>query len=209
MAASSKKNNKRSGNPAKRSTAKTWKRERGEDLELPSGNVALVKRPGPQALLSEGILPDTLMPIVQQAISKGKGLRPQDMKKALEDPAKVADMLDSMDRLMVQVVIEPKVAYHKCRKLVDMGGATAGPAHDEWVSIPEHMRDGETECENCGKVHPATDDFIYADDVDMEDKMFIFNYAVGGTRDLERFRSEHAARVGDLSDGSGDEDPTE
>lgn len=31
---------------------------------------------------------------------------------------------------------------------------------------------------------------IYADMVDLEDKMFILNYAVGGTRDFERFRRE-------------------
>lgn len=31
---------------------------------------------------------------------------------------------------------------------------------------------------------------IYADMVDLEDKIFLMNYAVGGTRDLERFRGE-------------------
>lgn len=31
---------------------------------------------------------------------------------------------------------------------------------------------------------------IYCDMIDLEDKMFIMNFAVGGTRDLEKFRSE-------------------
>lgn len=42
---------------------------------------------------------------------------------------------------------------------------------------------------------------IYVSSVDLDDKMFLFNYAVGGTRDLERFRKEHAAVVGSVDDG--------
>jgi hypothetical protein len=173
-----------SGNPAKSvSTAKGWKRNKGEELELPSGNVALVKRPGPQALLSKGILPDTLMPIVQQAIKSGKGLRPEDTEAMMKDPEKIVEMLDAMDRLLVEVVVEPTVAYHK--ELID----------DEWVDIPADERDEDT--------------FVYTDDIDMDDKMFVFQYAVGGTRDLERFRHEHAAGLGNLPDGSGDENTSE
>lgn len=39
---------------------------------------------------------------------------------------------------------------------------------------------------------------VYADMVDVGDKMFLFNYAVGGTRDLESFREGLAADVGGL-----------
>lgn len=193
MAASTnKKKPGRSGNPAKKATtAKGWKRNKGEEIELPSGNVALVKRPGPQALLSKGILPDTLMPIVQQAIKSGKGLKGDDVGNLLKDPEALVHMLDAMDRLLVEVVVEPAVHYH--RKLVVQDKDSA--AEDEWVVIPETDRD--------------RDAFIYTDDVDEDDKMFIFNYAVGGTRDLETFRREHTARLGDLSDGAGDEDTSE
>lgn len=203
MAASTTKKKTSKGNPAKATVANKWKKQKGEELELPSGNVALVKRPGPQALLSEGVMPDTLMPIVQQAISRGKGLKPQDID--LKDPKVIGDMLGAMDKLMIKVVVEPKVAYDKClKKLDDMGGVTPGPAHEEWVTIPDELRDGATECPNCGQVHEDGEEVIYVDEVDLDDKMFVFNYAVGGTRDLERFRSELAAGVGDVSDGSGD-----
>jgi hypothetical protein len=40
---------------------------------------------------------------------------------------------------------------------------------------------------------------IYADMIDIEDKMFIMNFAVGGTRDLERFRGELADAVGSVA----------
>lgn len=39
---------------------------------------------------------------------------------------------------------------------------------------------------------------IYTDMVDMEDKMFIMNFALGGTRDLETFRKESKAAVGSM-----------
>src|ERR1700754_4933696 len=127
MAASTAKKKAKSGNPTKgTAVAGKWKRQKGEELELPSGNVALVKRPGPQALLSEGVMPDTLMPIVQQAIAKGKGMKPQDVD--LKDPKVLADMLGAMDKLLIKVVVEPKVAYDKCLKAVNMGGFTPGPA---------------------------------------------------------------------------------
>lgn len=195
MPASSKPRKKQSGNPAKKPTSvKSWKKDSGEDLELPSGNVALVKRPGPQALLSEGILPDTLMPIVQQAIAKGKGMKMTDLN--LEDANVIRDMMDAIDKLTVFVVIEPPVRYH--RQLVTPAadaGVTRGSAYEEWVTIPEEDRDNE--------------EFLYTDKVDIDDKMFIFQFAVGGTRDLERFRSEQSAGLGDISDGSGDESSPE
>lgn len=44
---------------------------------------------------------------------------------------------------------------------------------------------------------------VYADMVDLVDKMFIFNYVVGGTRDLERFRGELDESVASLDAGEG------
>jgi hypothetical protein len=39
---------------------------------------------------------------------------------------------------------------------------------------------------------------IYADDVDEDDKMFIFQFVVGGTRDIESFRAQRAELLGGL-----------
>lgn len=49
-------------------------------------------------------------------------------------------------------------------------------------------------------------EFLYVDELDMEDKMFVMNWVVGGTRDVERFRQEQAALVGDLPglEGAGE-----
>lgn len=53
------------------------------------------------------------------------------------------------------------------------------------------------------------DGHIYADMIDDTDKMFIFNYAVGGTRDAERFLRETRTVMGTLDDGEDVEDSAE
>lgn len=40
------------------------------------------------------------------------------------------------------------------------------------------------------------EDKLYADEVDEEDKMFIFQFVVGGTRDIATFRAESAKLLG-------------
>lgn len=52
-------------------------------------------------------------------------------------------------------------------------------------------------------VHPAPDseedrqaDLLYVDEVDLEDKLFILNFGMGGSRDLEAFRSATTGGVG-------------
>jgi hypothetical protein len=160
------------GSAKKRSTTKTWKRSKGEDLELPSGNIALVKRPGMLEFIKKGIVPDTLMPTVDEAVRKGKGLPPNQATDLLKDPAKLAAMEEMTDRVLCAVVVDPAVTFHK--RQVEGN-------EDEWEDIPEEDRD---------------ENLLYSDEVDLEDKMFIFQYAVGGTRDLERFREESGLSMG-------------
>ena len=198
---------KRSGNPAKKATtAKKWKRNKGEELPLPSGNVALVKRPGPAALLDKGILPDSLMPIVQQAIKSGKGLKPEDEAELMKDPEKILEALDAMDRLLPVVVVEPRVLYHKREIEPAARTMTPGEAYGpvKWEDIPDQSRFAHAVV--MGVPEAEAEDVLWSDEVDIEDKMFIFQYAVGGTRDLERFRSELGVGLGDLSAGEGTPD---
>ena len=41
-------------------------------------------------------------------------------------------------------------------------------------------------------------DTLYVDEIDLDDKSFVFQCAVGGTRDLEQFRAEQAAALADV-----------
>lgn len=163
---------------SKQSAARQWKRATAEEVTLPSGNLALVKRPGMEAFLLEGLIPDSLMGIVQEAINTGKGVPPAKMQEIISDPKKVDAMFDAMDRILCRVVVEPAVVWHKREKPDGSGDLEV---------IPEDERDPDT--------------YIYTDEVFFDDKSFLFNYAVGGTRDLERFREETESTVASLQPG--------
>lgn len=53
------------------------------------------------------------------------------------------------------------------------------------------------------------DETLYADEVDETDKQFIFQFVVGGTRDIERFREEQQKLLGSLSVGEDVQLPSE
>lgn len=184
MATPRKRTASRSGNPAKRAAAtkaSEWRGRlapEGEDLVLPSGNVALVRRPGPEAFLTQGFLPDTLGAIVQDAIESKKGVKKKDMESIVTDPKKFGEMMDAIDRTVASVVVSPKLVWHK-----DFVRDTEGVETWEFRILAAHERDPE---------------ILYTDEVDLEDKMHIFQFALGGTRQWERFRSESGFSVGSL-----------
>lgn len=153
----------------KRSKASDFKKGKvAIDLELPSGNVCLAKRKTLDVFLSEGIIPNSLMGIVQQQLNaaenKDDALQGE-LQKLASDPEKLKDVMALSDAVVIAVVLEPKV--------------NPKPASEE-------ERD---------------EDLLYVDEVDMDDKMFIFQWAVGGTASVERFREERSALVADLSGG--------
>ncbi len=143
--------------PAPKPTpASQWKKaSAGTPLQVPSGNTALVRSSGMQIFLTKGLIPNSLLPIVRQAMSgKQVDLKAEDIT---ED--QLADMVMLFDAIVVHCVIEPTV-----------------------LPVPAEGEERDPEA-------------LYVDDVDFDDKMFIFQWVVGGTRDLEQFRKEQAAGV--------------
>ena len=175
-----------------RSTAKSWKSKskQGADLELPSGNVALVKPLKPEAFLQGGMIPDPLSGMVSKAINSKKGLPPSAVADIANDPTKIAAAMEMFDRVLCYVVVEPAVVMAPtCIELVDgepCGLALVDTVHFD-ASNPKQHKAIEPE---------RNEDLLYADMVDMEDKMFIFNWCVGGTKDVAGFRDELASSVG-------------
>lgn len=53
------------------------------------------------------------------------------------------------------------------------------------------------------------DELLYVDELDDEDKMFLFQWAIGGTADLEQFRVELQSTLGSVAQGQGDGNSTE
>lgn len=161
--------------PAKKRTATSaqdWKSSNAHEVEVPSGNVALVRRKGMQAFLKKGMIPNSLMPIVQKAIKSGDF----DMKEGLEnlDEKMLQDIMDMYDTVVVECVVQPKV--------------TAVPTDDEGNALPYDQRE---------------EGLLYVDEVDFEDKVFLFQWVVGGTKDLEQFRQQQSAAVDNVLASKG------
>jgi len=173
-------------------SAREWKSKKTHDsisLDLPSGNTALVRAIQPEAFLTGGMLPDTLTSMVQKAIASKKGLPPNAIDAMAKDPKQLAAALETFDRALVYCVVEPVV------EMAPVCTVCAEPA-----SAASHISRQDAEYHRYSSPE-RDDDVLYADQVDMEDKQFIFQWAVGGTADVERFRRELAANVGSVATG--------
>lgn len=162
-------------------TASEWKQNQGTDLPLPSGNVAKVRNPGIRYFLAAGIIPNafktTILKSLNQARAGGKvkDATPE-LADMLQDEDNFEAMLAMLDKVLVEVVIEPDVTL----------GYQVNEESGKEELIPLSERDRET---------------LYSDEVDFEDKIFIFNFACGGSRDIERFRQRQDAVLENLQHG--------
>lgn len=155
----------------------------GIDLTLPSGATCQARRPGVQGLIAAGMLDnfDQLTSLVKtEHIDKNtpRGIAAQEKvtaadvahatKVMTEDSDKLMTALQLMDRLTAYVVIQPAV----------------------WVDYK--MKDGdEVESDEDFAKRAAkakADEAIPVRVVDDNDKMFLLNWAVGGSADLAAFR---------------------
>ena len=144
--------------------ASSWKKGvQGTLIRVPSGNTALVRAPGMEVFLREGVIPNSLLPIIQEAMVQGAAPDKATQSKMLDDPQKLIDIIDLANSITVYCCLDPKV-----------------------LPIPTNAE---------GEVLPLGDknrlpDVLYVDEVDFNDKMAIFSFAVGGPADLEKFLPE-------------------
>lgn len=143
------------------SDVSAWKKDRTPTLELPSGKSVKARRSSLQVFMKTGLIPNSLMGIVQKAMARG--VEP-DLSDVAGDVSQINDMLKMIDDVVCFVITEPQIH-----------------------PIPEKNDDG---------TEPMRDDeLLYVDEVDDTDKMFIYQWSVGGTADLEQFRRESAAEL--------------
>lgn len=158
-------------------TAKGWKRGiAAHDLEVPSGNVARVRREPMQAFITKGIIPNSLLTIVQKAVDTGQEV---DFKLDELTTEQILEMMSLLDAVIVECVEAPQV-------------------HPVPYWTDDNAVAGECAPEEVGKVIPLVQrnqDLLFVDEVDMEDKNFIFQWVVGGTADLAAFRSQQTAAM--------------
>jgi hypothetical protein len=157
----------------------------GVAVPLPSGNVALVRAIAPEAFLTSGMIPDPLLPIIQKAIHTKKGLNPKELERQMGNtsPELIASSLEMFDRVLVYAVVEPNIEMPPpCRQCEKYANTDQHRKKDH----PDHhqYREGERDSAK-----------LYADQVDMQDKMFIFQWSVGGTSNISAFRQQLEGNV--------------
>jgi hypothetical protein len=172
--------------------ASAWKGKvvvAGVDLLLPSGNVARVKSMSPTAFLTQGVIPDPLSDIITKAIKSKRGMRPEQVKKMAEDPKQIDAALELFDRVLSSVMVMPAVKMPP--KCTECG---------EYANIDARHTDDERDDYHAYQEGPRNPNVLYADEVDITDKIFIFQYSLTGVSDLESFRAELPRSMGGLSD---------
>lgn len=156
-----------------------------QELEVPSGNTCLVRPVGMEAFVTAGLIPNSLMSIVQEAMRSGTAPELNEDDVTLEQ---IQDMMGLFDAVVCFVVVQP----------------TVYPMPDvEQREYNKQMHADECDANGLFKSR------LYVEEVALEDKMFIFQFAVGGTRDLETFRQEQAAGLEQFRPVEGDGDQAE
>ncbi len=165
-------NSKKSTAPSEdKYAAQQWGGSAFIELEVPSGQLCLVRRPGVEGLINAGVLQslDSLSAIVYtEHVEKNNGKRPpkqRDIKDIVSDEAAMISLIHTLDKITCYVVVKPEVQM-----------------------TPNDITNRK-------------DGVVYADMIDIGDKMFIMNFAIGGTRDLERFREEYNESLASLELG--------
>jgi len=172
-----------------------WKgRSSGTAINLPSGNTAMCKRVKPEAFLQSGMIPDPLSGMISKAINEKTGLPPSKMQEMGEDPKMLASTLLMMDRVLSFCVVKPSVIMPPpCSVCNRYFTGEGGETHTN-ATNPEYHAYQEGE---------RREDVLYTDEVDIQDKIFIFNWALGGTSDLMSFRDELQGTVDAVSQQQG------
>jgi len=158
------------------SQTRDFKTRMGGIQELPSGLVVKLRNPGGLlAFMDTKNIPNALLAIIQRSVAKGQQPSPEELMS--KDGSIDDDMLDGMKQMMnaiaIKCIVQPKFLPEPSEEDV---AAHNEQYPDDRVEDPEELRE---------------DELLYIDELPYDDKMFIFQWVSGGTRDLEEFRQRH------------------
>jgi hypothetical protein len=161
------------------------------ELTLPSGQTCRAVRLGIETLLQAGVLTesDALTGLVDQKhIRKVRGAKgvadhdEVDTTSMMKDTKAMTSIITVADRALPLIVKSPTVMLHY--EMITVGKTTVQKM------IPESKRDEiRVELGNVG----------FTDQIGFEDKMFLFEWAVGSLTNLATFRGEPTADVGSVA----------
>lgn len=158
------------------------------DLTCPSGQLCQVRWAGVQHLIAAGVIEnvDTITAMVDQKhLKRVAGKARTDAEKAgqlmpdgsvidtgsmMKDPAQVGRVFELIDKVVMHMVVQPAI-----------------------IPVPD---------DPTGRLAPdaiLSQSRVYIDMIDLADKMFIFQYAVGGGTDLDQFRKQFNQGMGGVA----------
>jgi hypothetical protein len=170
-------------------SATSWGRAPYQDLQMPSGQLAQVRMPGVQQLIAIGVLDstDSLSALIDKKhIRRVKGKPTLDGASLMSDPKNILSLMQVVDRVTAHMVVQPTVQEPFVKEHDDNGVLANRPIRDD----------------------ERNPEVVYTDAIETIDKMFIFQYAVGGSADLAQFRERFQASLGSLEIGEGVSLPT-
>lgn len=170
-----------------------------QEITTPSGQTCRAKKMTIPSMIEMGILAegDAITAIVSKHIRKVKGGNGKadgievDETAILSDPAALKSIIGLTDKVMPHVVVSPRVALHYSETTVGKTTVTKRLTDDERALI---LAD-----------HPGT---VFTDQIDLEDKMFLFDWAAGGIKAMTSFREGPASDVGSVVNRKGSKKQT-
>jgi hypothetical protein len=165
-----------------------------EELTLPSGQTCRARKVTVTSLIEAGVLneADSLTAMVDQhtrRIKGGKGVPDGTVaidQSIMRDSSTIKAMIMMADRTLPAIVVSPPVALHF--KDITVGKTTVTK------SLPESERNAMR------LVRPG---LIFTDQIDLEDKMHLFEWGVGGLKAFSSFRADTPNDVGSVVPVSG------
>lgn len=159
-----------------------------EELTLTSGQTCLARKMTIQGVLESGMLAqvDSLTGVVDSYTRKvkgGKGVAdgtPVISDDILKDPKALITIIGVVDNLLPHILISPKVLPHWTEQTV-----------------------GSTKVTKMIPAKDRTPDQVYTDQIDLTDKMELFDWALGGLSAFSSFRDKADGDVGSVGAGEG------
>lgn len=179
----------------------SWKKPL-TDLELPSGETCQVRRPGVQGLIKANVLHslDSLTAIVQtEVIPKAEGKPVTNVQAVANDPVKFNAMMETVDKIVCHVVVQPRIESNLA-PVLDTDGSPSIDGDGNVVTRELSDEEKDVAIAEWENTHPDVG-MVFVDWIDSVDKMFIMNFAVGGSADLAEFRAATQASVGSVPTG--------
>lgn len=169
------------------SQVREFKSRMGGIQELPSGLTVKLRNPGGLlAFMDAKNIPNSLLAIIQRSLGQGKAPEAEELmsKNGEIDPEMLDGMKQMMDAVALRCIVKPPIA----------------PAITEEDLVDHNRQYPDDQIDDLDDLRE--DDVLYIDEIPFDDKMFIFQWVSGGTRDLEEFRKGHEQGVADVAEKS-------